>query len=89
MKRHIAFVVMAVLTMALSACGAAEPSSSSKASTSRAPVKAIKDLDIALRNEGETAYAIQGVTYRIYSDSSKGTEEEYWGCLGVYREAAQ
>ena len=38
---------------------------------------------------GETAYTIGGDTYRIYADTSKGTEEEYWGCVGVYKEPAQ
>ena len=36
---------------------------------------------------GETDYTINGATYKIYSDTDKGTEENYWGCLGVYREA--
>ena len=35
---------------------------------------------------GETAYTIGGATYKIYSDSGKSGEENYWGCLGVYRE---
>ena len=35
---------------------------------------------------GETAYQIGGATYKIYSDSSLSGEENYWGCLGVYRE---
>lgn len=39
--------------------------------------------------EGETAYTINGATYRIYSDQNKGGEENYWGCLGVYRDAAE
>lgn len=38
---------------------------------------------------GETAYEIGGQTYRIYADTSKGSEENYWGCVGVYKEAAQ
>lgn len=38
---------------------------------------------------GETAYEIGGDTYRVYADSSKGTEEEYWGCVGVYKEVVQ
>ena len=32
---------------------------------------------------GETAYTIGGKTYRVYADSSKSTEQEYWGCIGV------
>lgn len=36
---------------------------------------------------GETPYTIGGATYKIYSDSSKSGESNYWGCLGVYREA--
>lgn len=35
---------------------------------------------------GETAYTVGDATYKIYSDSSKSGEENYWGCLGVYRE---
>ena len=35
---------------------------------------------------GETAYQIGGATFKIYSDSSLSGEENYWGCLGVYRE---
>ena len=38
---------------------------------------------------GETPYKVGDITYRVYADTSKGTEEEYWGCLGVYRDAAQ
>ena len=38
---------------------------------------------------GETPYVINGATYKIYSDTNKSGEENYWGCLGVYREAAQ
>ena len=36
---------------------------------------------------GETAYTVGGATYRVYADKNNGTEENYWGCLGVYREA--
>ena len=36
---------------------------------------------------GETAYTVNGATYRVYADKNKGNEENYWGCLGVYREA--
>ena len=36
---------------------------------------------------GETAYTVNGATYRVYADKNKGGEENYWGCLGVYREA--
>ena len=36
---------------------------------------------------GETAYTIGEDTYRIYADISKSTEEEYWGTLGVFKEA--
>ncbi len=34
---------------------------------------------------GETPYTIGEATYKIYSDSSKSGESNYWGCLGVYR----
>ena len=40
-------------------------------------------LDTTLN--GETAYTIGGATYRVYADKNKGTEENYWGCLGVRR----
>ena len=36
---------------------------------------------------GETPYVIDGATYKVYADKNKGGEENYWGCLGVYREA--
>ena len=36
---------------------------------------------------GETAYQVNGATYRTYADKNKGNEENYWGCLGVFREA--
>ena len=42
-------------------------------------------LDTTLN--GETAYTIGGATYRVYADKNKGTEENYWGCLGVRRGA--
>ena len=38
---------------------------------------------------GSPAYTIGGNTFKIYSDSDKSGEENYWGCLGVYREATQ
>ena len=37
---------------------------------------------------GETPYIIDGAMYKIYSDSNKGGEENYWGCVGVYREVS-
>ena len=36
---------------------------------------------------GETAYIVGTATYKVYADKNKGGEENYWGCLGVYREA--
>ena len=36
---------------------------------------------------GETAYTVGEAVYKIYSDKNKSGEENYWGCLGVYREA--
>ena len=36
---------------------------------------------------GETAYTVGTATYKVYADKNKGGEENYWGCLGVYREA--
>ena len=38
---------------------------------------------------GSPAYTIGGATFKIYSDSDKSGESNYWGCLGVYREATQ
>lgn len=35
------------------------------------------------------SYDISGVTYKVYADSNKSGEENYWGCLGVFRPAAQ
>lgn len=34
---------------------------------------------------GETSYTVNEKTYKVYADTSKSTEEEYWGCVGVYR----
>lgn len=44
-------------------------------------------LDTTLN--GETKYTIGGASYRLYADKNKGGEENYWGCLGIYREANQ
>ena len=33
------------------------------------------------------AYTVNGVTYRVYADRNKGGADNYWGCLGVLREA--
>ena len=38
---------------------------------------------------GETQYTVGTAKYRVYADKNKGGEENYWGCLGVYREAEQ
>ena len=38
---------------------------------------------------GETKYTAASASYRVYADKNKGGEENYWGCLGVYREAAE
>ena len=45
-------------------------------------------LQTETKFNGETAYTINEATYKIYSDTSKSGEENYWGCLGVYREKA-
>ena len=34
---------------------------------------------------GETAYPVGDATYKIYADKNKSGEENYWGCLGVFR----
>ena len=36
---------------------------------------------------GETTYTVGTASYKVYADKNKGGEENYWGCLGVYREA--
>ena len=36
---------------------------------------------------GDIPYSVGPATYRVYADKSKGGEENYWGCLGVYRTA--
>ena len=36
---------------------------------------------------GETLFTVGDAGYRVYADKNKGGEENYWGCLGVYREA--
>ena len=33
------------------------------------------------------AYTVNEATYKLYADTNKGGEENYWGFLGVYREA--
>lgn len=35
--------------------------------------------------DGSRLYVVGTQAFRIYSDTSKGDEENYWGCLGVYR----
>ena len=35
---------------------------------------------------GEQQYVIDGAGYRVYADSSKSGESNYYGCLGIYRE---
>ena len=34
---------------------------------------------------GETTYTAGEGTYKVYADKNKSGEENYWGCLGVYR----
>lgn len=36
---------------------------------------------------GETEYTVGTAKYKVYADKNKGGAENYWGCLGVYREA--
>lgn len=36
--------------------------------------------------EGEPAYTIAGENYRIYGNRNKSGEENYWGCLGIYKD---
>ena len=43
-------------------------------------------LQTSTKFSGETAYTVGDAVYKIYSDTSKSGEENYWGCLGVYRE---
>ena len=38
---------------------------------------------------GETAYEIGGDVYRIYADKNASGESNYWGCLGVFKDAKQ
>lgn len=33
------------------------------------------------------SYTINQEVYKVYADKNKGNEENYWGCLGIYREA--
>ena len=35
---------------------------------------------------GEQQYVIDGAGYRVYADSSKSGESNYYGCLGIFRE---
>ena len=41
-------------------------------------------LNMGVTIAGETLYTVAGAGYKIYADSSKSGEENYWGCLGVY-----
>ena len=36
---------------------------------------------------GEPGYTIGGENYRVYGNRNKSGEENYWGCLGVYKDA--
>ena len=36
--------------------------------------------------EGQPAYTIAGENYRIYGNRNKSGEENYWGCLGIYKD---
>ena len=38
---------------------------------------------------GETTYTVGTASYKVYADKNKGGEENYWGCLGVYRVASK
>ena len=38
--------------------------------------------------EGQPAYTIGGENYRIYGNRNKSGEENYWGCLGIFKDAA-
>ena len=38
--------------------------------------------------EGQPAYTIAGENYRIYGNRNKSGEENYWGCLGIFKDAA-
>ena len=44
-------------------------------------------LDITLN--GETSYTVGDAVYKLYANKNNGTEANYWGCLGVYRENVQ
>lgn len=41
--------------------------------------------NMAATFNGETTYTIGDAAYKVYADSNKSGEENYWGCLGVYR----
>jgi len=38
---------------------------------------------------GEPPYVIGGETYRVYGNRNKSGEENYWGCLGVYKDPVE
>ena len=44
-------------------------------------------LQMSATFNGETSYTVGEAKYRVYADKNKGGEENYWGCLGVFREA--
>jgi len=46
-------------------------------------------LQLSTKVWGEVAYQVGEDTYRVYADTSKSTEEEYWGTVGVFKEAKE
>ena len=42
-------------------------------------------LNMGATFNGETSYTVGDAEYKVYADSGKSGEENYWGCLGVYR----
>ena len=46
-------------------------------------------LQLSTKVWGEVAYQVGEDTYRVYADTSKSTEEEYWGTVGVFKEVKE
>ena len=42
-------------------------------------------MDATFWGDAEHTFVIGEDTYRVYADKTKGTEAEFWGCLGVTR----
>ena len=42
-------------------------------------------MDATFWGDADHTFVIGEDTYRVYADKTRGTETEFWGCLGVTR----